>query len=254
MAKITTKGATYEVIPVRLAVTLSPVFSADLISAKRIRVPFPVSGAESEMMKLADIQSQTENLLRKHWQRYNRGIRRRAVQGLLDVSPEFKQVPWVADAILHFKELSLTLRNRGWPKSKYEFLHPLVLVGLVNHLKKSRQAANTDQALWKLEELNLGLSYDAIKAAYYRALRNPEVSAIFVEHPAEASLPSPEQIETVDRRIHDEGIPQEQQIRVVNMLAKEGETLAKFKLESASYPKDGEWIAVVTGINLIQRA
>ncbi len=58
-------------------------------------------------------------------------------------------------------------------------MHPLLVVGLVQHLIATGRAANREQAFGKLEELRV-LPYDSVKDGFYRGLREKRFRPILL--------------------------------------------------------------------------
>jgi hypothetical protein len=123
---------------------------------------------------------EAEVLLRECWHRHRRGDRS-AILELLDFNPFFISVRWVREELVRLLEGGLPLRRQGLPRGRYE-MHPLLVVGLVEHLIATGRAANREQAFGKLEELRV-LPYGSAKDGYYRGLREKRFRSIVLAFP-----------------------------------------------------------------------
>lgn len=194
------RSGTYEVTPFRIQLSVTPEFldsKPEGVTKQEGRwLLESVVGGHTATNRVDKIQRETETLLRDYFRRF-RGGDRTALAELLDRSPAFIRVDWVAEAVLRLRKSGLFYRRRGRPKGRFE-IHPLIVVGLVEHLRRKREK-NKEQAFRILEELGIFPSYDSAKATYYRAVHNSSIRAIFLENPEATALPPIEEIEAVDR-------------------------------------------------------
>jgi hypothetical protein len=123
---------------------------------------------------------EAEGLLRHCRHRFRTGDRP-AVLDLLDLNPEFMCVSWVREALLRLVEGGLSLRRRGRPRGRYT-MHPLVVVGLVEHMIATGQVPNREKAFLRLHELRV-VSYEAAQECYYRGRREKRFEPVLMEFP-----------------------------------------------------------------------
>jgi hypothetical protein len=174
----------YECTPVSLLVPAVPVFSGTI---SRRQTEFPVIGVEGAVCQLERARKETDVKLRRCREQVQRG-NRYAVVELIDQNPAFISDSWVSETLLRLQKSGLSLRRPGRRFGSYEMWHPLVVIGLVNHLVKSDHAKNREEAFRMLAELGFFSSYDAAKAAYYRALGNKHIVALLFENPSAARI------------------------------------------------------------------
>lgn len=178
----------YELIPFRMVV---PGISVPADGALPDAAPedrdeccwppeFPIVGIWARPTCPERARRQAEELLR-HCRHRLRSGDREAVLDLLDLNPEFICVPWVRDELLRSIEGGLPLRRRGRPRGRYK-MHPLVVVGLVEHLIGTGQVPNREQAFLKLYELRV-IGYESARECYYRGLREKRFEAVLMEFP-----------------------------------------------------------------------
>ncbi len=183
----TEKSMRWETIPFRAVVPLIPEFPVDF-EPRPGDGPVPLVGAHTQAIRLASIEEATTALLRSYRRRVDRGDRR-ALGELLDVNPEFIMVEWVAEAVARHAEAELSIRRRGRRRGTYR-RSPLFVIGLVEHVVRTKREANLEQAFGWLEKHEV-LSYDRVKALYYQGHNDSRLRAFLINHPAGIGLASP---------------------------------------------------------------
>lgn len=83
------------------------------------------------------------------------------------------------------------LRRPGRPRGRFE-KHPLVVVGLVEHLIRTHEARTFEDAFLHLGELGL-LSFESARECFYRAMRDERFAPMLVEFPEAKRLLSAEE-------------------------------------------------------------
>ncbi len=186
--KSTEKPRCYEIIPFRIVLSGIPIPADGALpdgppeesDACQWPAELPITGVFARPTCPERARQQAEGLLRHCRERLRRGDRS-AIPELLDLNPEFISVRWVREELLRLLEGGLPLRKRGRPWGRYK-MHPLFVVGLVEHLIATKRAKNPEQAFGRLEELGV-LSYDSAKECFYRALRENRSEAVLMEFP-----------------------------------------------------------------------
>lgn len=182
------KPKRYELIPFRMVIPGIPlVADGGLPSGPSeedggFHAPeeIPIRGVSTVECCADRAKREADELLR----RCRRDLRcgdRSAILDLLDLNPEFICVAWVQAELLRLLQGGLPLRKRGRPKGRYN-LHPLVVVGLVEHLIATGRARNREQAFGKLEELQV-LPYESAKDAFYQVVGEKRFRPVLVEFP-----------------------------------------------------------------------
>ena len=182
------KPKRYELIPFRMVIPGIPLVADSALPRvpseedKRFHIPeeIPIRGLSTVECCADRAKREADELLRRCRQELRRG-NRSAILDLLDLNPEFMCVRWVREELLRLLQGGLPLRKRGRPKGRYK-LHPLVVVGLVEHLITTGRAANREQAFGKLEELQV-LSYECAKDAFYQVIGEKRFRPVLVEFP-----------------------------------------------------------------------
>ncbi len=178
----------YEFIPARMVIPGIPIpadgalpdASSEESDACRWPAELPVVGVFTRPTCPEDARRHAEELLRHCRERLRRGDRS-AILELLDLNPEFLSVGWVREELFRLVEGESLRRKRGRPWNRYR-KHPLVVIGLVEHLIATNRAKNPEQAFGKLEELGL-LSYESAKECFYRGRREKRFEAVLMEFP-----------------------------------------------------------------------
>ena len=169
----------YEVVPVRLVLPAIPTLDAtrrplaELRDEHTIRVtgattlPCTVSGAEAEV----------QALLAMCRERVDAGHPEVLLE-LLDAHPDFIKNRWVRETMGQLARAGKLRRRRGRVRGRRAF-HPLIVVGLVNHLIRMGDAKNPEQAFGLLEQLKI-LKYGTAKDLYYRGVREDRFKPILL--------------------------------------------------------------------------
>ncbi len=182
------KSRRYEIIPFRMVLSGIPIPADGALpdgpseesDACQWPAELPITGVFTRPTCPERARQQAEELLGHCQERLRRGDRS-AIPELLDLNPEFISVRWVREELVRLLEGGLPLRKRGRPWGRYK-VHPLVMVGLVEHLIVTRRAKNPEQAFGRLEELGM-LSYDSAKECFYRGLREKRFEPVLMEFP-----------------------------------------------------------------------
>lgn len=128
---------------------------------------------------------------------------------LLEANPAFVADRWVGETLTRLLKAGTLSRCRGRPRDRRQF-HPLVVVGLVQHLIRMGDAANPEQAFQLLEDIRV-LTYGTAKDLYYRGVRQDRFRPILLKFPelaqrlpAEAAMAFLSQVEVLQpgRPIH----------------------------------------------------
>lgn len=191
------KSRGYEAIPFRMVLPGIPVVGEGALpkappeeEAFACPKEIPVLGLSTLSGQPDRAMREAEALLRECWHRHRRGDRC-AILALLDLNPFFIGVRWVREELLRLLDGGLPLQKRGRPRGRYN-VHPLVVVGLVEHLVETGRAANQEQAFGKLEELRV-LPYGSAKDAFYRGVREKRFRPILLLFPELAQSVSAEE-------------------------------------------------------------
>ncbi len=182
------KPRRYEITPFRMVLSGIPIPADGALpggpseesDACQWPAELPITGVFTRPTCAERARQQAEELLRHCRDRQRRGDRS-AIPELLDLNPEFISVRWVREELVRLLEGRLPLRKRGRPWGRYK-MHPLFVVGLVEHLMATKRAKNPEQAFGRLEELGM-LSYDSAKECFYRGLREKRFEPILMEFP-----------------------------------------------------------------------
>lgn len=181
------KSMSWEVIPFRAAVPVIPEFRLDFEPSTGDEAT-PVAGGHTGQIQLASIEETTSALLLSYRRRVERGDRH-ALGELLDLNPQFILVEWVAERVARYAETERSVRRPGRPRGSYR-RSPLYVIGLVEHLVRSKRAGNAEQAFHWLAEREC-LSYERVKALYYQGRNDSRVRASLISHPIGIGLSSP---------------------------------------------------------------
>jgi hypothetical protein len=182
------KPKRYEVIPIRMVLSAIPIPADGALpdspseesDACQWPDELPITGVFTRPTCLERARQQAEELLWHCRERLRRGDRS-AIPELLDLNPEFISVRWVREELFQLVEGGCPLRKRGRPWGRYK-MHPLFVVGLVEHLMVTKRAKNPEQAFGRLEELGV-LSYESAKECFYRAQREKRFEPVLMEFP-----------------------------------------------------------------------
>ena len=160
-------SGTYELIPVRGMIPAVPVLEPNSRPVEELRSTHTIhiTGAATVFFQAEAARREAEAML-AHCRAEIEAGNRYALTELLDANPAFMAVAWVRETLWGFLKEGRPLRRRGRIRGKHAF-HPLMLVGLVNHLIALGDARNPEQAFGLLEELRV-LPYGTAKDLYYR--------------------------------------------------------------------------------------
>lgn len=184
---------TYELIPVRGVIPAVPVLEPKSHAVEELRSTHAIhiTGAATVFFQAEAARREAEAMLAHCRAEVDRG-NPYAVTELLDANPAFIAVSWVREALRGFLAKGRSLRRRGRIRGKHRF-HPLVLIGLVNHLIAMGDARNTEQAFGLLEELEV-LPYGTAKDLYYRGVKEDRFKPILLEFPEYAQRVTAEEL------------------------------------------------------------
>ena len=182
------KSRRYEATPFRLMASGIPAPGLDALPDSPPDIPdefhwpvkIPIVGLSTRTMTLEESRERGEALLRRCRHRLRQG-ERWALAELLDDYPGLIIVPWVCEEVLRFQRNGLGLRRRGRPRGRFE-KHPLVVVGLVNHLRRRGQARTLEDAFLRIGELGL-LSPESARECFHRGMGDERFAPILVEFP-----------------------------------------------------------------------
>ncbi len=176
------ESRTYEVTPFRAVIPAVPILEPKSRPVEELRRDHTIhiTGAVTNLCTAEAARREAEAMLADCQARFRAGDRH-ALIDLLDANPAFIAVPWVRETLGRLLKARLPLRRRGRIRGKHEF-HPLVVVGLVNHLIAMGEAKNPEQALSLLEEIRV-LNYGTAKDLYYRGVREDRFKPILIEFP-----------------------------------------------------------------------
>lgn len=176
------KSRTYKVTPARAVIPAVPILEPQPRPIEELRTDhtIQVTGALSMICTTEGARREAEAMLANCQARFRAGNRRALIE-LLDANPAFIAVPWVRETLVRLLKAGWPLRRQGRIGGKHEF-HPLVVVGLVNHLIAMGDAKNPEQALSLLEEIRV-LNYGTAKDLYYRGVREDRFKPILIEFP-----------------------------------------------------------------------
>ncbi len=176
------KSKMYEITPFHMEVPAVPVLDPNPrpLSEPGDDHTISITGAITRLFTTEAARREAEAMVAECQARVRAG-HRHAIIELLDANPAFIAVPWVAETLARLLKAGLPLRRRGRIRGKHKF-HPLVVVGLVNHLIAMGDAKNPEQALQLLED-NRVLNYGTAKDLYYRGVREDRSKPILIEFP-----------------------------------------------------------------------
>lgn len=176
------KSRTYEVTPGRMVIPAVPILEPKPSPIEDLRTDHTihVTGALTRVWTTEAARTDAEAMLADCQARFRAGDRYAIIE-LLDANPAFIAVPWVRETLARLLKARLPLRRQGRIRGKHEF-HPLVVVGLVNHLIAMGHAKNPEQALSLLEEIRV-LNYGTAKDLYYRGVREDRFRPILIQFP-----------------------------------------------------------------------
>ncbi len=200
MGKMSKNPEAYEFTPARLIVPAEPHVATERLDAVEIRSSgeLQTDGVATVPCETRAAQREAQEMLARCREQLRCGNRYALIE-LLDANPWFIAVPWVAEELLRLQRGGLPLRRRGRVRGRYQF-HPLVVAGLVKYLIERREAANVEQALWRLHEMGL-LSYATAKDLYYRARCDDRFKPIMLTWPKLAERVPAEVAEAFLRRV-----------------------------------------------------
>ncbi len=181
----------WEIVPFQVAVPVIPEF-APAFEPRAGDKAMPVVAGHTGEIRFASIEETTNALLRSYRRRVDRGDRR-ALGELLDLNPAFISVEWVAEAVARYAETELSIRRTGRPRGTCR-RSPLFVVGLVEHLIRTKRAKNLEQVFHWFEEHEV-LSYGRVKTLYYQERNDPRVRAVLINQPVGMPFASDEQVQ-----------------------------------------------------------
>lgn len=191
------KPETYKIIPAQMVFPCIPILAKDVplaASAKAARRDSPddllLQGITTLSGSVAVAEAKTDALLAE----CRRCVKRRdfaTFLDYLDANPFLVWDKWVRETLQQLAKQKRLHRRRGRPKGGFE-IHPLLVVGLVTQWIESGEAANVEQALHALAELEV-MSYESVKDSYYRALRQTRFRPIFLKSPELARVATAEE-------------------------------------------------------------
>lgn len=183
------KGKTYEAIPTRMVFPSIPTPSAyalinELATANGDADSLKISVAGSKTFdgNVEDACARTRALLSDCREQMDRG-EPWAILDLLDVYPALVADIWVRETLLTLVREGRLKRRRGRPFSSYK-VHPLIVVGIVDALISSGEAASPEKAFYHLAACKF-LSYDKAKRRYYGARRDKRFKPIIMRLPGQ---------------------------------------------------------------------
>lgn len=175
----------YEKIRTRMVFPSAPIPSADNLinelaaaSSDDPLQEFSVIGAKSFDGNVEDAWARTQTLLRECRDKVAGG-KPWALLDLLDVYPELIADIWVLETLLTLIREGKLKRRRGRPFSSYK-IHPLVVVGLVDALVSTGEAASLEKAFYTLAAYKF-LSYYEAKRRYHAARRDDRFKPIIMQ-------------------------------------------------------------------------
>ncbi len=175
----------YVKIPTRMVFPSAPIPSADNLinelaaaSSDDPLQEFSVIGAKSFDGNVEDAWARTQELLRECRDKVAQG-NPWALLDLLDMHPELVAEIWVCETLVTLIRDGKLKRRRGRPFSSYK-IHPLVVVGLVDALVSTGEAASLEKAFYTLADYKF-LSYDEAKRRYHAARRDNRFKPIIMQ-------------------------------------------------------------------------
>lgn len=219
---MTGKPKGYEVVPFRMSVPAAPKPAPEVLQGGRFPDKIPILGLDGQPTRLQEAQRRAEELLRRCRYRHERG-NRTAVIDLVRGHPELVFMDaWLRQTLLN---ATLLRKKPGRPRSSF-YRHPLVIVGLVSHLRETGEAATVEEALHRLDELGFGF-YDSLKSAYYQAHSESRFQAVLKEYPARRQLLAAEEAKRLLSRVRRLGPGEE--ITYTGSDPRLGELTVRFK-------------------------
>ena len=180
------KTQRYEAIPVRMACPAVPVPARDTLSKESTAVgnrsgprSLSATGLRTLSDNVEEASDRTEALLRRCREQID--AKPWALLDLLDNYPELNAEVWVGETLLRLIWEGKLKRRRGRPFSRYK-IHPLVVVGLVNALIETGEAAYPEKAFYCLEYYGF-LSFNEAKRLYHQARRENRFKSILMRLP-----------------------------------------------------------------------
>ena len=174
----------YEKIPTRMVFPLAPTPLADNLINELAAASSNDHLQELSVVGAKSFDGNVENAL-AHTHRLLRQCRDKVADGdpwalldLLDVFPELIAEIWVRETLLTLIREGKLKRRRGRPFSSYK-IHPLVVVGLVDALVSTGEAASLEKAFYTLAAFKF-LSYNEAKRRYHAARRDDRFKPIIV--------------------------------------------------------------------------
>ena len=166
----------YEKIPTRMVFPSAPIPSADNLinelaaaSSDDHLQELSVVGTKSFDGNVEDAWARTQELLRECRDKVAQG-NPWALLDLLNMHPELVAEIWVCETLVTLIRDGKLKKRRGRPFSSYK-IHPLVVVGLVDALVSTGEAASLEKAFYTLADYKF-LSYDEAKRRYHAARRD----------------------------------------------------------------------------------
>ncbi len=186
----------YELIPVRGVIPAIPVLEPKSRPVEELRSTHTIhiTGAATVFFQAEAARREAEAMRARCRAEVDRG-NPYALTELLDANPAFMAVSWVRETLRGFLKEGRPLRRRGRIRGKHRF-HPLMLIGLVNHLIAMADAKNPEQVFGLLEELEV-LPYGTAKDLYYRGVKEDRFKPILLEFPEYAQRVSAEELARV---------------------------------------------------------
>jgi hypothetical protein len=177
---LTIKG--YEITPFRAVVPAIPEVATGSLVPERIKAEQEISiaGLRTEPTTLHSAGEQATEMLAECRRRVSQREYHALIE-LLDANPAFIADRWVRETLLDLIRRKLLARRRGRIEGKRRF-HPLVVVGLVEHLIACGQAATPEKAFVELDNLGV-LKYETAKDLYYRGRQQDRFRPILLEFP-----------------------------------------------------------------------
>ena len=181
----------YEKIPTRMVFPSVPIPSADTLinelaaSSNDHLQELSVVGAKSFDGNVEDAFARTHRLLRECRDKVAGGDPW-ALLDLLDVCPDLIADIWVLETLLMLFRKGELKRRRGRPFSGYN-IHPLVVVGLVDTLVSTGEAASLEKAFYTLAAYKF-LSYNEAKRRYHAARRDDRFKPIIMQLEGQVKL------------------------------------------------------------------
>ena len=172
----------FEWTPVRLVLPAIPILDEAPRPLDELRVDHTirVTGLRTLPTSIEAAEREADAMLAECRTRVEGG-HSQALLELLEANPAFVADSWVRETLARLLKAGRLSRRRGRPRDRRQF-HPLVVVGLVEHLIGMGDAANPEQALHLLEEIRV-LNYGTAKDLYYRSVRQDRFRPILLKFP-----------------------------------------------------------------------